>query len=238
MLIHRLRNALMIFSSLLIYSNAMKWWVWSVCLDSGAVVIVWTALKMSQEVFFLHNLGFYYYLYLLPKSPTILFLQAFILPSELLKAANLCKVFKKMKRFERVCLNKKSTNTMSGEGDNWQCLVWLLALFTSCVVNFLMQKSHPYHLWPNLCHILMDLATMLYTRMHTREVQGPWDIVPPNFRPRGLYRYLLICILDLRATPNLISSNGWLIEPINYSTPSSALESPIDASGWCFLRFW
>ena len=189
MLIHRLRNELMIFSLLLIYSNAMKWWVRSVCLDSGAVVIVWTALKMSQEVFFLHNLGFYYYLYLLPKSPTILFLQAFILPSELLKEANLCKVFKKMKRFGRVCLNKKSTKTMSDEGDNWQCLVWLLALFTSCVVNFLMQKSHPYHLWPNLCHILMDLATMLYTRMHTREVQGPWDIVPLDFSPKGLYRY-------------------------------------------------
>ena len=51
MLIHRLRNALMIFSLLLIYSNAMKWRVWSVCLDSGAVVIVWTALKLSQEVF-------------------------------------------------------------------------------------------------------------------------------------------------------------------------------------------
>ena len=75
-------------------------------------------------MFFLHNLDFYYYLYLLPKSkidydsPTILFLQAFILPSEILKEANLCKVFKKMKRFERVCLNKKSTKTMSDEGDN------------------------------------------------------------------------------------------------------------------------
>ena len=98
MLIHRLKNELMIFSPLLIYSNAMKWRVWSVCLDSGAVVIVWTALKMSQEVFFLHNLGFYYYLYLLPKSPTILFLQAFILPSELLKKANSCKQKTKQKK--------------------------------------------------------------------------------------------------------------------------------------------
>ena len=111
MLIHRLRNELMIFSLLLIYSNGMKWWVWSVCLDSVAVVIVWTALKMSQEVFFLHNLDFYYYLYLLPKSkidydsPTILFLQVFILSSELLLEANLCEVLKKMKSFERLWLN-------------------------------------------------------------------------------------------------------------------------------------
>ena len=119
MLIHRLRNALMIFSSLLIYSNAMKWRVWSVCLDCGAVVIVWTALKMSQKVFFLHNLDFYYSLYLLPKSkiyydsPSILFLQAIILPSELLLEANFCEALKKMKSFERLWLNKKSTKTMS-----------------------------------------------------------------------------------------------------------------------------
>ena len=122
---HRLRNELMIFSPLLIYSNAMKWRVWSVCLDSGAVVIVWTALKMSREVFFLHNLDFYFYLYLLPKSkidydsPTILFLQAFILPSELLLEANFCEVLKKMKSSKDFDWTKKSTKTMSGAIGWW-----------------------------------------------------------------------------------------------------------------------
>ena len=125
MLIHRLRYALMIFSLLLIYSNAMKWRVWSVCLDSGAVVIVWTALKLSQEVFFLHNLDFYYHLYLLPKSkidndsPTLLFLQAFILPSELLFEANFCEVLKKMKSSKDFDWTKKSTKTMSGAIGWW-----------------------------------------------------------------------------------------------------------------------
>ena len=96
-------------------------------------------------------------------SPTILFLQAFILPSELLLEANFCEVLKKMKSFERLWVSKKKgtkpcLTRLGREGDNWQCLVWLLALFTSCVENFLMQGFHPYHLWPNLCQIFMDLA--------------------------------------------------------------------------------
>ena len=136
---------------------------------------------MSQEVFFLHNLDFYYYLYLLPKSkidydsPTILFLQAFVLPSELLLEANCCEVLKKMKSIERLCLNKKKYQSRVWR--DWvvrMTIGWIAcSLHFTFVVNFLMQGFHPYHLWPNLCHVLMDLATMLYTRIHKRKVQGP-----------------------------------------------------------------
>ena len=74
-----------------------------------------------------------------------------------------------------------------------KCLSWL---WSGCH-RMNCTKNEPRSIFPSLLVYLLPKSKIDYDSptiffLHTREVQGPWDIVPPDFWPKGLYRYHII----------------------------------------------